>query len=93
MPFGIHLKTQTELTREKASYWKRRSHASWLRVYAVRVDTNMFIVTGGAIKLTRTMQERSHTQLELDKLNRCRDYLKDQGVFDTTSFMDHIEND
>lgn len=53
----------------------------------------MFIVTGGAIKLTRTMQERSHTQLELDKLNRCRDYLKDQGVFDTTSFMDHIEND
>lgn len=34
------------------------------------------------------MQEREHTQKELDKLNACRDYLKTNGVFDQDSFID-----
>jgi hypothetical protein len=79
--------TIRELTREKARNWNRIGHASWLRVYAIRLEHNVFVITGGAIKLTRTMQERPHTQEQLDRLNKCRRYLIDNGVFDADSFI------
>lgn len=60
---------------------------------AIRIEPNVYIVTGGAIKLTATMQEREHTQRELDKLNACRDFLKRNGVFDQDSFIDLFEED
>ena len=59
----------------------------------IRLEKNVFVITGGAIKLTRTMQERSHTQAELDKLNQCRQYLASNGVFDSDSFISMIEED
>lgn len=34
------------------------------------------------------MQEREHTMAELDKLNRCKAYLKSNGVFDKDSFVE-----
>lgn len=77
-----------ELSREKARNWDRDRHASWLRIYAIRLEPNVYVVTGGAIKLTRTMQERKHTAVELQKLNRCKDYLKSNGVFDQDSFVE-----
>lgn len=80
-----------ELTREKARNWDRERHPSWLRVYAIRIEPNVYIVTGGAIKLTATMQEREHTQKELDKLNACRDFLKRNDVFDQDSFVELFE--
>lgn len=78
----------TELTREKARNWDRDRHPSWLRIYAIRLEPNVYVVTGGAIKLSRTMQEREHTAFELDKLNRCKAYLKVSGVFDQDSFVE-----
>lgn len=79
---------RSELTREKARNWDRDRHASWLRIYAIRLEPNVYVVTVGAIKLSRTMQEREHTSLELDKLNRCKHYLKASGVFDQDSFVE-----
>lgn len=55
---------------------------TWLRVYAIKIEPNVYVVTGGAIKLTRRMQDRTHTQQELDKLTRCRDYLRELGIGD-----------
>lgn len=81
-----------ELSREKARNWTRERHASWLRIYAIRLEPNVYLVMGGAIKLTRTMQERNHTAIELQKLNRCKDYLKANGVFDQDSFVE-LTND
>lgn len=78
----------SELTREKARNWDRDRHASWLRIYAIRLEPNVYVVTGGAIKLSRTMQEREHTAQELDKLNRCKTFLKANGVFDQDSFVE-----
>ena len=92
-PLGSADLTIRELTREKARNWDRIGHASWLRVYAIRLEKNVFVVTGGAIKLTRSMQERPHTQEQLDKLNSCRQYLLDNGVFDADSFISLIEED
>ncbi len=34
------------------------------------------------------MQDKEHTMIELDKLNRCKDYLIRNGVFDKDSFID-----
>lgn len=92
-PLGSTDMSMTELTREKARNLNRIGHASWLRVYAIRLEENVFVITGGAIKLTRTMQERPHTQEQLDKLNCCRQFLIDNGVFDNDSFISLIEED
>ncbi len=92
-PLGTMDMSVRELTREKARNWDRIGHASWLRIYAIRLEENVFVITGGAIKLTRTMQERPHTQEQLDKLNRCRQYLITNGVFDADSFIDLRKED
>ena len=87
-PLDITDTRMSELTREKARNWARDRHASWLRIYAIRLEPNVYVVTGGAIKLSRTMQEREHAARELDKLNRCKAFLKANGVFDQDSFVE-----
>ena len=82
-----------ELTREKARNWNRERHASWLRVYAIRLEKNVFVITGGAIKLTQTMQERPHTWEELKKMDRCREFLKTNGIFDQDSLIDYANEE
>lgn len=55
---------------------------SFIRIYAVKLDDRQYAVTGGAIKLSGKMQDRAHTQLELDKMNKVIDYLIREGVFE-----------
>lgn len=60
------------------SYEKSKTRirkGSWLRVYAIRVDLNTYVVCGGAIKLTKTMNTRNHLKLELEKLEFTKNYL------------------
>lgn len=59
--------------KSKARGFRRKS---WLRVYAVRLGVNRFVITGGAIKLTRTMNERDHLNEELEKLEEVCRFLK-----------------
>ena len=87
-PLDITDTRMSELTREKARNWDRDRHASWLRIYAIGLEPNVYVVTGGAIKLSRTMQEREHTAMELKKLNLCKAFLKANGVFDQDSFVE-----
>ena len=61
-----------------------------LRLYAIRIDTNCFVITGGAIKITRTMQQHPDTNKELQKLNRCKSYLQSKDVFNEESFFEII---
>ena len=82
-----------ELSREKARNWNRQQHSSWLRIYAIRLEPNVYVVTGGAIKLTATMQERKHTTIELEKLNQCRNFFLANDVFDKDSFIDLNKED
>lgn len=92
-PLALEDASSRELTREKAKNKGRERHPSWLRIYAIRLEPNVYVVTGGAIKLTHTMQDREHTTLELEKLNRCKSYLKKNGVFDKDSFIDFNEEE
>ena len=70
------------LGKEKGKPHRR----SWLRLYAIKLNVGIYIITGGAIKLTRTMQEREHTLLELSKMEKVRNFLINEGVFDEDSF-------
>lgn len=79
------------LSREKARLHNRPKHASWLRLYAIKLNPGIYVVTGGAIKLTRTMQEREHTIKELEKMEKIRQYLVKNGVIDDDSFVDFIK--
>ncbi|WP_295118584.1 hypothetical protein [uncultured Chitinophaga sp.] len=65
---------------------KKRSPA--LRIYALRMSANTFIITGGAIKMTRTMWEMEHLQKELRKLNMAVTWLKENGLHSSESLND-----
>ncbi len=57
------------------SYEKDKAKVSWLRIYAIRIDLNLFVISGGAIKLTATMNETESLILELNKLEFTKNYL------------------
>ncbi|MGE0771697.1 MAG: hypothetical protein AB7K37_08295 [Cyclobacteriaceae bacterium] len=75
----LRLEEPFELARTKA---KGEKPKSWLRIYAIKLEANVYVVTGGAIKLTRSMQDRSHTAEELRKFDRCKDFLREHGISD-----------
>lgn len=52
-----------------------RVKKKWLRLYAIRFDVHCYVITGGAIKLTRSMDEAVHLQHELDKLAEVKRFL------------------
>lgn len=78
------------LGKEKAKIKNRPQHASWLRIYAIKLEPGCYIITGGAIKLTRTMQEREHTLTELRKMEAVRSFLLDGGAVDADGFVDFM---
>lgn len=73
------------LGKEKGKPHRR----SWLRLYAIKLNVGIYIITGGAIKLTRTMQEREHTLQELSKMEKVRNFLINEGVFDEDNFNEY----
>jgi hypothetical protein len=71
------------LQKTKFRYNDRRNFPTpLLRIYALRVGKNTFIITGGAIKLTRLMEEHPDTQRELGKVEAVRKYLLSMGIKD-----------
>jgi hypothetical protein len=78
------------LGREKARLFGNRSHASWLRLYAIKLEPGCYIITGGAIKLTQTMQEREHTLRELNNMELVRNLLLQEGAIDADGFADYL---
>ena len=84
MPLGNEMRLAV-LQKSKAKICTR-GRSSWLRLYAIRVAPNLFVITGGAIKLTHRMEEREHTRVQLEKLEKVKRYLTDQGLFDENDF-------
>ncbi len=91
-PLENNRASEMMLSKEKARLQSRPKHASWLRIYAIKLNPGIYVVTGGAIKLTRTMQEREHTLKELEKMEKVRQYLVANGVIDDDSFNDFINS-
>lgn len=65
------------ITRHQKS--KARIGKGWLRLYAIRLAVNCYLVTGGAIKLTLEMK-REHLQTELRKLAQAKQFLRSNGI-------------
>ena len=78
------------LGKEKARIKERPQHASWLRIYTIKLEPGCYIITGGAIKLTRTMQEREHTLAELNKMELVRNFLLGGDAIDADGFIDYL---
>ena len=76
------------LGKEKARLHNTPKHASWLRIYAIKLEPGIYVITGGAIKLTRTMQEREHTLVELARMEKVRRFMLDNNIMDKDSFDD-----
>lgn len=74
---------------KKKAYGKRNK--TWLRIYALKAGEDMYIITGGAIKLTDNMGERPHTLRELKKMQICEQFLKNEGIVDEEGIIELLE--
>jgi hypothetical protein len=68
-------KYEKEFEKDKT---KVEGKKTWLRLYAIRVEANVFVVCGGAIKLRKTLNDRFYLLQELKKLEITRNYLLDE---------------
>lgn len=89
-PLEPYRMTELFLSKEKAKGERLHSHPSWLRIYAIKLAKESYLVTGGAIKLTHTMAERAHTLEQLRKMETVRNYLIENGVFDSDGLKDLV---
>lgn len=62
-----------------------------LRLYAIKIDNNLFVITGGAIKMSQTMQEHPDSNQELNKINKAKSFLQENDVIDNDSFYELIK--
>ena len=69
---------------------KQKGRKNYLRIYAIRIDKNCFVITGGTIKFHHLNKQRTHTQKEMENIDKCRDYLKANNVFDADSFYEFL---
>lgn len=89
-PLDNNQASDVMLQKEKARLKHPISHPSWLRLYAIKLTPGVYIITGGAIKLTATMQEREHTRKELVKLDKVRRFLLEENIIDDDGFIDYM---
>lgn len=66
----------------------KTSSQDGLRIYAIKIDNDCFVITGGAIKMSQAMKDHPDTDNELNKLKKAQDYLKENGVIDIDSFQE-----
>lgn len=88
-PLDNNRTSEMLLGKEKARLHNTPRHASWLRIYAIKLEPGIYVITGGAIKLTRTMQEREHTLVELARMEKVRRFMLDNDITDKDSFDDY----
>lgn len=79
----------TELQKSKSPDENKKP---LIRLYAIRIHKNLFIVTGGAIKLVEQMDEHDDTDEQLRKIDRVRDFLKSNGLTTADDINYYYEN-
>jgi hypothetical protein len=84
---SLHKNDYSHIHIQSKAYGPQRP--SWLRIYAIRIAVNVYVVSGGAIKLTKDM-DAPHLKLELRKLKATADYLKEIG-FEFEEDLGYIE--
>jgi len=54
--------------------------APWLRVYAVKCDDNLYVITGFGLKLVQDMRDDPELINQLRKLETATQYLRSEGM-------------
>lgn len=89
-PLENYRTSEMLLGREKAKPKRVSRHSSWLRIYAIKIESGIYVITGGAIKLTFIMAERKHTADELVKMDKVRRFMLNENIIDEDSFLDYV---
>lgn len=82
--------SNSEYLDKVLSLQKGKINTQILRIYAIKIESNCYVITGGAIKLTRTMQEHRDTLMELQKLNKLKNFLIQEGILDKDSIEEYV---
>lgn len=69
---------------------KQKGRKNYLRIFAIRIDRNCFVITGGAIKFHHLNKDRLHTQAEMNKISKCQDFLIANHIHDAESFYEFL---
>jgi hypothetical protein len=75
---------------EKLVLHKMKLKVSWIRLYAIKIESEYYVITGGAIKQSQKMNDHPETQLQLRKMEIVRDFLMSQGISDIDGFFELI---
>ena len=71
---------------------RNEKECNWLRLYAIKIEDGIYMVTGGAIKLTEKMQDREHTNYEYLKLGYAKDFIANNMIIDKEAILDYMES-
>lgn len=74
---ALHISDNHETYIDSKAYGPDKQ--SWLRLYALRLDVDIYIITGGGIKLTEAMITKE-LKKELDNLRKIKQTLIIQGL-------------
>lgn len=74
-----------ELLRSKAY---GRKNKNWLRVYALKISDDLYVMTGGGIKLVHRIDDDETLKEERRKLGMVKAHLKALGMTDSDAFND-----
>ncbi len=72
------------------SLQKGKIEKNGIRLYAIKIDENCFVITGGAIKMSQTMQDHPDSNEELKKIHRAKSFLHENTIVDKDSFYELI---
>jgi hypothetical protein len=94
-PYGFYFEPlqESERKRKILSFQKGKIKRNKLRLYAIKIEKDCFVITGGAIKMSQRMQDHTDTAHELLKLDTARAFLNQNGVFDGDSFFELLTDD
>jgi hypothetical protein len=77
-------------TNKTISLRKGKINHNRLRLYAIKLIDELFIITGGAIKISQRMQDQPSTAQELSKLFEARIYLDINDTHNKDAFFELI---
>ncbi len=92
-PLQIYFQKLAEPGFKLLSLQKGKTSGNQLRLYAIKIDEDCFVITGGAIKMSQKMKDHPDTAKELQKLTIARNYLNENGVFDEASFYELLNEE
>ena len=66
----------------------KTSNHDGLRLYAIKIDDDCFLITGGAIKMSLKNEDHQDTREEMKKIEKVKAFLQEHDVIDLESFYE-----